>query len=74
MDVNQERAMRLIVALLKVFGPFEISKSIIEDPDAFAGMVVYVEPSMAGDEETFKFSVKRHNELKVDKQSEGPVQ
>lgn len=74
MDVNQERAMRLIVALLKITGPFEISKSIIEDPNAFAGMVVYVEPSMTGNEETIKFSVKHHDELKVDKQSEGQVQ
>lgn len=67
--MNQERAMRLIVALLKITGPFEISKSVIEDPEAFAGMVVYVEPSTSGTEETMKFSVKHHDELRVDKQS-----
>lgn len=74
MDVNQERAMRLIVALLKITGPFEISKSIIEDPEAFAGMVIHVVPSMTGEEETLRFFVKNHSEIKLDNQSEGSVQ
>lgn len=55
--------MRLIVAMLKVIGPFEISKEIIDDPNAFAGMVVYVEPSHSGTEETVRFSLKNHSEL-----------
>lgn len=65
--------MRLIVAMLKVIGPFEISKEIIDDPTAFAGMVVYVEPSQSGDEETIRFSLKNHSQMDGTLDNDGNV-
>lgn len=63
MDMNQERAMRLLVAILQITGPFEVSRDILEAPDSFSGKVVYVEPSLTGDEDTLRFSVKDHSEI-----------
>lgn len=65
--------MRLIVAMLKVIGPFEISKEIIDDPNAFAGMVVYVEPSESGGEETIRFSLKNHSQMNGTLDNDGNV-
>ncbi len=55
--------MRLLVALLSVTGPFEVSSDIIEAPDSFKGKVIYVEPSLTGNENTLRFSVKDHSEI-----------
>lgn len=63
MDVNHERAMRLLVALLKITGPFEVQKDVIEDPDSYADMVIYVEPGSSGTQETLTFSVKSRSEV-----------
>ena len=44
-SMNQERAMRLIVALLKITGPFEVSREVIDNPESYSGMVIEMEVS-----------------------------
>lgn len=74
MDLNQERSMRLLVAFLEALGgSFEVPSDVVDNPQTYAGMVIYVEPAEVG---MIRFSLKHHQDLEgsLDSSSSGDVQ
>ena len=63
--------MRLLVALLEALGgSFEVPSDVVDNPQAYAGMVIYVEPTEPG---RVRFSLKHHQNLEGSLDSSGQV-